>query len=164
MTDETVAKAKSSMRKGGSINMLLHELSPARFFDSFRELERMQSRLNRLFEYSRASVVEFPPVNVWTSEDEALLTAEIPGIAAEDIDISIVNATLTLRGKREAEPVQEGQTLHRNERGFGQFARTISLPFRVDQDKVEANFKNGVLSIRLPRAEADKPRKISVST
>jgi HSP20 family protein len=142
--------------------MLLHQLAPSRFFDSFRELERLQSRLNRMFEQSRGALVEFPPLNIWTSEDSAQVTAELPGLTADDIDISVVNATLTIKGSRTAEELQEGQTLHRSERGFGQFSRTITLPFAVDAEKVGATFKNGVLQISLPRAEEDKPRKIAV--
>lgn len=144
--------------------MLLQELSRSNIFDPFREVERLQHQLNRLFEgYSSRATAEFPAMNIWTSEESAVITAELPGLCAEDIDISIVNDILTLRGSRQPEQLQEGETLHRKERGFGQFTRTIQLPFRVDADKVQATFKSGILNLALPRAEQDKPRKITIN-
>jgi HSP20 family protein len=143
--------------------MLLQEFPRTRLFDTFREMERLQQQFNRLFDSNAWRVAgEFPPINVWTSEDSATVTAEVPGLSPEDIDISVVNDTLTLKGERRPEPLGEGESLHRQERGFGQFARTIQLPYRVDAEKVEASFKRGILTITLPRSEADKPRKISV--
>lgn len=145
--------------------MLLQEIARGRSFDPFREMERMQNQLNRLFEgynYSNTRGAEFPPLNIWTAPDSALVVAEVPGILPEDLDISVVNDTLTLRGERKLEELQENQSLHRRERGYGQFSRTIQLPFRIDADKVEATFKRGLLHITLPRTEQDKPRKITV--
>jgi HSP20 family protein len=100
-------------------------------------------------------------MNVWTDEDSAVVTAELPGVILEDLDISVEDNTLTLRGTRQPEEV-EGATYHRRERRHGKFARTFQFPFRVDAEKVDATFKSGVLSIVLPRAEEDKPRKITV--
>jgi HSP20 family protein len=142
--------------------MLLQEFPRTRLFDTLRQMERLQNQLNRVLNSSNSCSAEFPPINVWTSEDSATVTAEIPGLAPEDIEISVVNDTLTLKGERRPEPLEEGESLHRKERGFGQFVRTIQLPYRVDADKVEATFKKGILNIVLPRTEQDKPRKISV--
>lgn len=143
--------------------MLLHRLNGSNFADSFKEMDLIQKQLNRLLSmdgYSR--VGEFPPINVWTSGDNCMLTAEIPGLESEDLEISVVNETLTLRGSRKPEALQEGETYHRREREFGEFSRSLQLPFRIDSEQVQAKFKNGVLTISLPRAENDKPRKISV--
>jgi HSP20 family protein len=104
----------------------------------------------------------FPAMNIWTDEDSAVVTAELPGVSIEDIDISVEKDTLTLRGGRRPEDLEEGVTYHRRERRSGGFNRAFRLPFHVDAEKVEAEFKNGVLSIVLPRAEADKPRKIAI--
>lgn len=144
--------------------MLLQQLNRGRIWDSFREMERLQSQLNRMLAQtvSSSSSVDFPPLNIWTSQDGAVVTAEIPGVSHENIDISVVNRTLTLRGSREAEQLADGETHHRRERGFGQFARTIELPFNVNANGVEAKFCKGILTITLPRAEQDKPRKITV--
>ncbi len=130
------------------------------------DLRRLQDEVNRLvgtFRSSRsAGGAEFPAINVWTKEDGAVLTAEVPGLAAEDMDISVTGSSLTIRGERAPEETQ-GE-YHRREREFGSFVRAIDLPFRIDADSVEASFANGVLTLRLPRAEADKPRKIKVTS
>ena len=103
----------------------------------------------------------YPAMNVWTNEDGAFVTAELPGVAPEDINISVVNETLTVSGTRQRDEV-EGATYHRRERSQGKFTRSFELPFRIEGDQVEASFENGVLHIALPRAEADKPKKITV--
>ncbi|MBX9951744.1 MAG: Hsp20/alpha crystallin family protein [Candidatus Obscuribacterales bacterium] len=141
--------------------MLLPRLIGNDFFGSLKDMQRVQEQLNRLF-YEEGKSAEFPPVNVWTSADGALVRTEIPGIDAEKIDITIVNETLTIRGSRTEESTKDCHSCHRKERGFGQFVRSLQLPFIVDSDKVKASFKDGVLEIELPRAEADKPRRISV--
>jgi HSP20 family protein len=132
-----------------------------------RELDRLRREVNRLFADWPARVrwsaaPSFPAMNVWTDEDSAVLTAELPGVGIEDIDISVEKDTLTLRGRRQPEELAEGATYHRRERRFGSFNRAFRLPFQVDGGKVEAELQNGVLSIVLPRAEADKPRKIAI--
>jgi HSP20 family protein len=143
--------------------MLLQEFPRTRLFETLREMQQLQQQFQRIFDNNSWRVAgEFPPINVWTSEHSATVTAEVPGLSPEDIEISVVNDTLTLKGERRPEPLAEGESLHRQERGFGQFARTIQLPYRVDADKVEASFKRGVLTITLPRTEQDRPRKISV--
>jgi len=106
----------------------------------------------------------FPALNIWSNEDELIITAEVPGINPEDLDISVVGDSLTLKGAREVEELEEGARYHRQERGYGNFSRTVQLPFPVDIDSVNAKFTNGVLEINLPRAEADKPRKIAVKS
>ena len=130
-----------------------------RFFDPWREFERMSRALSRL---DGPSTVEFPAMNVWVSGDHAVVTTEIPGIDPKTLDISVVNDSLTLRGSRQQEELKEGEYYHRRERWDGQFTKTLELPFRVEANKVEARFTKGVLYISLPRAEADKPKKISV--
>jgi HSP20 family protein len=103
-------------------------------------------------------------MNVWTNEESAVITAELPGVNSEEIDISVVGDTLTLSGNRQLEELGEGDKYHRRERSYGKFTRTFELPFLVEADKVEAVFEKGVLHISLPRAEADKPKKIAVKT
>jgi HSP20 family protein len=131
----------------------------------WRDMLRLQDELNSL--YSRAaepSSATFPAVNVWTSEDSAVVTTELPGVEPNDIDISVVGETLTLRGSRGPEQLGQGDTYHRHERGHGRFSRSIQLPFRIEGDEVSATFKNGTLNITLPRAHADRPRKIQIKT
>lgn len=130
-----------------------------RLWDPWREIERMQRAFH---EFSSPATGEFPAVNVWSTGDEAVLTAELPGIDAASVDISVVGKTVTLRGNRVSEQTKEGESYHRQERWAGRFSRTIDLPFAVDAGKVAARFNRGVLTITLPRTEAEKPRKITV--
>lgn len=133
----------------------------------WRDIDKMQREMSRLFDelayVPRSQMApSFPAMNVWTNEDGAVITAELPGVKPEDIDISVVGETLKLTGSRQPEEVEEGTKFHRRERGFGEFTRTFQLPFAVETDNVEAVFEKGVLHISLPRAEAEKPKKISV--
>ena len=130
-------------------------------WNPWRELDPMERTLSRLVPPSK---VEFPAVNVLLAENSALVTTEIPGVDPQAIDISVVGKSLTLRGSRHPEELQEGESYHRRERWYGQFTKTIDLPFNVQVDKVAARFSRGVLSIELPRAEAEKPRKITVKS
>jgi HSP20 family protein len=107
---------------------------------------------------------EFPLVNIWVDADEAVLTTEIPGVDTSAVDISITGKTFSLKGKRDPEPEEEGNSYHRRERWYGSFAKTIELPFNVEADAVEATFRKGVLTVKLPKAHAEKPRTINVKT
>ena len=126
----------------------------------WREMERLASGRSRCPGLSAAPC--YPAMNVWTNEDGAVVTAELPGMDPETIDISVQNDTLTVRGRRERDEVQEGETFHRRERGCGGFTRSFQLPFQVASSQVEASYTKGVLSIVLPRAEVDKPKKIAI--
>jgi HSP20 family protein len=106
----------------------------------------------------------YPPLNVWSGEEGAVVTAEIPGVDPNDIDITVVGETLTVKGDRKREGFPEGTKYHRRERAYGDFSRTIQLPFQVDQEKVEAKFKNGILSIELPRFPEEEPKKIDIKS
>lgn len=106
----------------------------------------------------------FPAVNIWQGADSMAVTAELPGIEAGDIDISVKEDLLTVAGERKAPATGDETFWHRRERGFGRFSRVIQLPFRVDPDKVEARFENGVLEVELHRPEEDKPRRIDIKS
>ncbi len=135
---------------------------------SWREMDRLQREMNRLFEENNPTRMRrapsFPAMNVWTSDEGLVVTAEVPGVNPEDMDISVVGETLTLTGVRKPEELKEGARYHRQERGNGNFTRSVQLPFPVDVGKVDAMFRDGVLNISLPRAEEDKPRKITVKS
>lgn len=133
---------------------------------AWREVERLRREMNRLFDSGTTGPVRtapsYPAMNVWVSEEGLIVTAEVPGVPIEAMEINVVNETLTLSGRREPEEVGEETRYHRQERGYGKFTRTIQLPFRVDSEKVDATLTNGVLRIELPRVEEEKPRKITV--
>ncbi len=135
-------------------------------WDPIREMENMERDLNGLLfsGLRRFRADKFPPVNVFTSENDVLITSEIPGVSLEEIDLTVTGDTLTIKGKQQKQGLIEGQTWHRRERRSGDFYRSIQLPFNVDNAKVEAEYTKGILKITLPRAEADKPKKISVKT
>ena len=131
-------------------------------FDPAQEISRLQQQMNELFSGAGGAVHEYPAVNVWNSEGGAVLTAELPGMVAEDLEINVHHDTLTICGTRKPMGFSEDAKALRREREFGRFSRTLTLPFRVDANKVEASLQKGVLRLALPRAEADKPHKISV--
>jgi HSP20 family protein len=107
--------------------------------------------------------VEFPPVNVWASQDGAIVMAELPGVSADQLDISVHQNTVTLRGKREPEALGDEARVIRRERIYGSFSRAVVLPFRVDAERISANLERGVLRLELPRPEDDKPRHIKIA-
>ena len=142
-------------------------MRPYSFRSPWREMERLQREMNRLFarvptSFEGTAAPAYPAMNLWTDQDGAIVTAELPGVDPDDIDISVVDDILTLKGGRQPDELKEGETYHRRERRHSRFTRAFQLPFHVDANKVEAVFESGVLSISLPRAEADKPKKIAV--
>lgn len=134
-----------------------------RIHNPWNELERMQRRMLRNFGLNRYDTESgFPAVNVYANDQAQIISAELPGLKREDIEISVAGEALTISGSREPEKVEEGAEYHRQERSFGKFTRSFQLLFPVDAEKVEASFEDGVLHIRLPRAEANRPRKIAI--
>jgi HSP20 family protein len=129
-------------------------------FDPFAELRRMQSEMNRVF--SATAARDFPPINIRLGEHSVVLTAELPGVTRDDVNLSLQEDVLTLAGKREPKPQEQNVSWQRRERAYGTFSRAVQLPFRVDPDKVVARFNNGNLEIELQRLEADRPKKIEI--
>ena len=132
----------------------------------WREMERirreMDSVVSGLSALEGTATPGYPAINVWTNEDGAVVTAEVPGVEGGDIEISVVGDTLTLSGSRQPDEPGEGGMYHRRERSHGRFTRAVKIPFPAEPDGVEAVFDRGVLSVSLPRLEADKPRRIQV--
>ena len=134
----------------------------------WQEMDQLQREMNRLFDATSKERVfsspTYPAVNIWTNNDGQLISAEMPGVNPDDIDIDVTGDALSISGTRQPDEMVKEARYHRRERNYGSFSRTIQLPFMVDTNKVEANFKNGILLITLPRAEADKPKKISIKS
>jgi HSP20 family protein len=137
-----------------------------RWPDPVAQMYRMQADMNRLFGDLRLSPwTEFPPVNLWTNPEGAILTAAIPGVPKDEIDIAVHRDTVTIRGNRKLDIENEEEaTILREERNHGPFVRSVKLPFRVDADRAVARFERGVLTLELPRPEEDKPRKIKIAS
>ncbi len=132
--------------------------------DPFGELDRLRRRMNRLFSATVGQGLSgaFPPVNVWSNSEKAVVSAELPGVNKEDLDISVENDVLTIKGHREPEKLAEGEVFRRNERGYGSFRRSVGLPFAVEPEKIKAEYKDGILRLELIRHEASKPRQIEI--
>ncbi len=147
-------------------------------FDPFRELDRLQNEVNRLFEgYNNtgerpsamtqangpAGRVWSPAVDVAETQNEIVLRAELPGMKQEDIDIELTGDTLTLRGERKFENEERKENFVRVERSYGRFQRSFTLGVPVQFDAVTASYRDGVLEVHLPKSEDTKPRKVQVS-
>lgn len=142
-----------------------------RWSDPFREFTHLQDWINRVFNdaYGRAddglttSGAWVPPVDVYQNGDhEVVLVAELPAMKREDIDITVDDGTLTIKGEKRVPIDLKEEQFHRIERRYGIFSRSFSLPQTVDAGKVAAEYKDGVLTIRLPTREEAKPRQIKV--
>ena len=135
----------------------------------WNQLHNLQSEMNQLFDrWSEDGgrllglAGGFPPVNVWEDTDAVHVEAELAGLNLNDLEIYVTGGDqLTIKGDRK-QPAADKGTWHRQERGFGAFVRSVTLPAHVDPDKVQARFHNGVLTVTLPKAEAARPRKIAV--
>jgi HSP20 family protein len=142
-----------------------------RWSDPFREFTQLQDRLNRVFSdtYGRSddglltSGTWVPAVDIYQNgEHEVVLKAELPDMTREDIDITVDNGTLTIRGEKKFSSEVKEESFRRIERRYGTFSRSFSLPQTVDTAKVGAEYKNGVLTVRLPLREEARPRQIKV--
>lgn len=136
-----------------------------RTWSPFAELRSLQRDMNRLFDgYEGGTAMSrFPALNVWGNGENVVVTAELPGINAADLDINVVNNQLTIKGERKEDKPAKDAVCHRCERGAGKFVRTVRLPFTVESDKVSAKYDKGVLTITLPRHEATKPKHIEIT-
>jgi len=133
--------------------------------NSWQQLREMEREFGRLLgEDTEPRGAAFPPLNVFTDGDGALVTAEVPGVDSKDLEITVRDRTLVLHGERKVPETGEDDTWLRRERLFGRFARSLDLPFAVDSDNVDATYRDGVLKIRLQRSEVDKPRQITIKS
>lgn len=131
------------------------------------ELERLADRMNRLFDGRSMLSGEREwalPVDLIEDEQKITIKASVPGVEADDLDVSIDDNTLTIKGKTESETEQKNENWHMRERRHGSCFRSISLPDRVDKEKASVSLKNGVLTIEAPLSEAPKGRKLAVKS
>jgi HSP20 family protein len=140
-------------------------------WDPFRDIVTLRERMNRMFEdivtqkgeeKDIVSSAWAPAVDIYETESELVLQAEIPGINEKDIEISIEDNTLTLKGERKFEKETKEENYHRIERSYGSFFRSFTLPPYVDPEKVEAEHESGILKVRMPKKPELKPRKIKI--
>lgn len=133
------------------------------FSDAMPEMLKLQREMNRLFSnVGQKSPQDYPAVNIWEKDGSAVVTAELPGIDPEKMDISVTGDILTIAGAALQETFTKDDTYLRQERGIGNFKRNIQLPFQVNAEKVEAKYEKGILVITLPRMKEDLPQKIKI--
>jgi HSP20 family protein len=104
-----------------------------------------------------------PAIDVFEKDDKFVVKAELPGMKEEDIDVSVVGDTLTIKGEKKTETEVKEEDYYRCERSYGSFVRSIPLPSTVNADKIEANYEGGVLEVSLPKVAKVKPKKVKVS-
>ncbi len=141
-------------------------------WDPFREIAALQERMNRLFSdirtqspFREEEIVQgswIPAVDIYETNEAIVLNAELPGVAPEDISVEVKDNTLTLKGEKKFAREVKEENYHRVERSYGTFQRAFTLPGTVAQEKVKAQFKDGVLKITLPKVEEAKPKQIKV--
>ena len=142
-------------------------------WDPLSELEALSGRLNRIFGrpalpgatgYDMLKMADWTPsVDVSETDKEFVIKAEIPGVKKEDVKVTIEHGMLTIKGERKMEKEEKGKKFHRIERSYGSFVRSFRIPDGVDESKVKAEFKDGMMTIALPKSEKVKPRKIQVN-
>jgi HSP20 family protein len=137
-------------------------------FDPFRDITSLRDEMNRLFtrtlgEGSSAGSAWTPAVDIFDAAGAIVLKAELPGLSPDDIDIEVDDNVLTLKGERRFEEKVEEGRYYRVERAYGSFQRSVTLPQGVKADEITASFDSGVLTVRVPKADEVKPRKIAVA-
>lgn len=141
-------------------------------WDPFRDIMLLRDRMNRLFEdlvstpkFEESDIIQStwsPAVDIYETENELVLTAELPGVEEKDVEIKVEDNTLSLRGERKFEKETKEENYHRIERAYGSFFRSFSLPNYVDQEKISAEYENGLLKVRMPKKPEVKPRKVKI--
>jgi len=141
-------------------------------WDPFRDLNIMQDRMNRLFEDAgrgwrgdepAATTAWSPAVDIYETEGEILVQAELPGVDRKDILLNLEKNVLTLKGERRFEKEAKQENYHRIERAYGAFSRSFSIPAIVEEDKIRAEYKDGILKIALPKKDQIKPKQIQIA-
>jgi HSP20 family protein len=144
-------------------------------WDPFREMQEFSERFNRLFgrplvasalpgaEEALISADWAPLVDIEETEKEYLVKAELPEVKKEDVKVSLEDGVLTIQGERRLEKEEKGKTIHRIERSYGKFVRSFAVPRDVDDKKIVAEFKDGVLAVHVPKTAAAKPRAAEVT-
>src|SRR5262245_19958131 len=140
--------------------MSISQFDPlAHFPANFRHFE---DAVARMLNEPRAARPWSPSMDIFETENERVLKADLPAVKTEDIEVRVENQTLTVKGERKFERDESNRGYHRIERGYGAFERSFTVPASVDPEKVAAEYKNGVLTVKLPKKEAAKPRQVKI--
>ena len=131
-------------------------------FDPLASIRLFEDAFTRMVNEPRGTRPWSPAVDVYETENELVFKADVPDVDPKDIDVRVENQTLTLSGERKFDQEHSGKGYHRIERSYGSFVRSFAVPNSFDTDNIAADFKNGVLSVTLPKKEAAKPRQVKV--
>jgi HSP20 family protein len=145
---------------------MLDQMTYWETWDPFHEIRQLQEEMNQVYyAQPRESAQEKSPLfNVWSGQDGLVVRSELPGVSLEDISITVEGQDLTIKGSQKPHETKDGEQFIRRERSYGDFSRKVKLPYRVDSEQTEAQFRNGVLTVTLKRPQEDKPRKITVKS
>ncbi len=138
-------------------------------WDPFRDLITLRDKMNRLFEDAvRGEEKDLissswaPAVDIYETENELVLAAEVPGVDEKDVEISVEDNTLSIRGERKFQKETKEENYHRIERSYGSFYRSFTLPNYIDQEKIHAEHESGILKVHMPKKPEVKPRKVRI--
>ena len=142
-------------------------------WDPFRNMTTLQDRINRVFDEAANRSKDYddemskcdwrPIVDIFDTEKAIVINAELPGVTREDITLDVKENILSLKGERKSSEEVKKENYYRMERCFGSFERAFTLPSAVDQEKIKANFKDGILRIEIPKPEEKRPKQISIN-
>ncbi len=133
-------------------------------FDPLANVRVFEDAFNRLFNEPVSNRPWAPAVDVYETENELVLKADLPAVELNDIDVRVENQTLTISGERKFEQQSNNKGYHRIERSYGKFSRSFSVPNEFDTEHVAAEYQNGVLTVKLPKKEAAKPRQVKIES
>jgi HSP20 family protein len=139
------------------------------FRNAFEQLDRMRRQFDQLFTEDSGvgrgllGAGVFPQINLTEDEDRFYLRAELPGVKTDDLDMQATAKNISISGERRIEAEGEGVRYHRREREAGKFSRIVAMPTEIDPDRIEARMQDGILTIRVPKADAVKPRRITIN-
>lgn len=142
-------------------------------WDPFRDVSTLQDRINRIFNESFGRSREFddeislydwkPPVDIYETGEGIVLKIELPGVKKDDVSVEVKDNVLTIKGERLLDPAIKDEHYYRKERSFGKFNRSFSLQELIKPDLIKASFKDGVLTVEVPRPEEEKPKQVTVN-
>ncbi len=146
--------------------MLQTAFSPWNYNDPFAEMRQLQGAMNRLFDGGRTPERSgtYPSVNFWAGQDSIAMSAELPGLTEQDIELTVKDTMISIRGTYPERETGDDMIWHRRERPTGSFLRSIELPFRIEPDHIDARFEDGVLTVEMQRPEEDKPKHIQIKS
>src|ERR1700704_2236442 len=131
-------------------------------YDPLTNFRSFEDAITRMLSEPRGARPWSPSVDIYETENELVLKADLPDVKLEDIEVRVENQTLTLKGERKFEKDESAKGYHRMERNYGTFVRSFTVPTSVDAEKVAAEYKNGVLTVKLPKKKAAKPRQVKI--